>query len=225
MFGRNPKRKPELAFEKYDGETLQIQEIFATFQGEGFFAGRASVFIRLGGCNLACGFCDTEFESFKPTTLDEIIKQATSLSINMLNPLAVITGGEPLRQNIAPLCKSLISSGFEVQIETNGTLFQELPALVHIICSPKAVNNYAPLRHDMLHRANALKFIISATQKPYDSVPEVGQSMRHTLPIYLQPMDEYCPLKNARNMAHTIKLTQYGSYNLSFQLHKMLGVA
>jgi organic radical activating enzyme len=222
MFGSNPKRKPLLN----DGSSLQVQEIFATMQGEGPFAGRASVFVRLGGCNLACGFCDTEFESFQPATLHEIMQQVNQLAANHLCPLAIITGGEPLRQNISPLCEKLIANNFEIQIETNGTLFQELPAQVQIICSPKAASGYyAPLRPDMLHRTNALKFIISSTQPPYNNVPEIGQSTRPDLPIYVQPMDEYCPLKNARNMAHAIKLSQKHNYNLSIQLHKILDVA
>ncbi len=222
MFGRNPKRKPILN----DGDVLQIQEIFATMQGEGPHAGRASVFVRLGGCNLACGFCDTEFESFAPLSIQAIMQQVQTCSANYVASLVVITGGEPLRQNIAPLCEALIAQGYVVQIETNGTLFQALPHLVEIICSPKAASGfYGTLRPDLLHRVNALKFIISATQKPYDFVPEVGQSAIPSLPIYLQPMDEYCPLKNAHNMSHTIKLSKAKNYHLSLQLHKIIGVA
>jgi 7-carboxy-7-deazaguanine synthase len=222
MFGRNPKRKPLIN----DGSILQVQEIFPTLQGEGFFAGQAAVFIRLGGCNLACSFCDTEFESFHEMELNSIIAKAKELSRNHIRPFAVITGGEPMRQNIAPLCEKLIADGFTVQIETNGTLFRELPKSVHIICSPKAVDGkYFPLRPDILSRANALKFIISVNQSPYDTVPDVGQFARPDLMVYLQPMDEYCSQKNAANMGHTLKLVHEYRCNLSLQLHKMLDVA
>ena len=57
MFGKNPIRKPE----NHDGNFLKIQEIFYTIQGEGIYSGYPAVFVRLGGCNLACKFCDTDF--------------------------------------------------------------------------------------------------------------------------------------------------------------------
>jgi organic radical activating enzyme len=222
MFGSNPKRKPIIN----DGNILQVQEIFPTMQGEGFFAGQAAIFIRLGGCNLACSFCDTEFESFNGMSIDHIINQAQKLSHNHIKPFVVITGGEPMRQNILPLCEKLINLGFTIQIETNGTLFQELPKEVHIICSPKAVGDkYYALRPDVLERVNALKFIISANLPPYNIVPNVGQTKRSNLPIYLQPMDEYCEKKNSLNIAHTIRLAKETDCNISLQLHKMLDIA
>jgi organic radical activating enzyme len=222
MFGNNPKRPPE----KGDGLSLFVQDIFPTLQGEGMFAGRAAVFLRLGGCNLACSFCDTEFESFQLLTLDAIMARLTSYAKAMHAPLLVITGGEPLRQPLIPLCEAAIAQGFEIQIETNGTLFQPLPDAVHIVCSPKATSaGYAPLRPDMLARANALKFILCADHPHYATVPEIGQAHRPSLPIYVQPMDEYCASKNARNMAHSIKIAGEGGYFLSMQLHKMLDVA
>jgi organic radical activating enzyme len=222
MFGHNPKRPPE----KGDGSTLLVQEIFPTLQGEGMFTGRAAVFVRLGGCNLACTFCDTEFESFQPMRLTDVLAQCEGYAASMAHPLLVITGGEPLRQTLLPLCEAALARGFDVQIETNGTLFQALPDAVHIVCSPKATAaGYAPLRPDMLARTNALKFIISAEHPAYNSVPDIGQALRPDVPIYVQPMDEYDVMRNARNVAHTIKLAgQYG-YHLSMQLHKMLGVA
>jgi 7-carboxy-7-deazaguanine synthase len=222
MFGNNPKRPPE----KGDGHNLFVQEIFPTLQGEGMFAGRASVFLRLGGCNLACSFCDTEFESYQQMTLDAIMSEVICYAIPMQRPLLVITGGEPLRQFLSPLCEAALVRGFDIQIETNGTLFQPLPEAVQIVCSPKANNaGYAPLRPDMLGRANALKFIIAANHPYYSEVPEIGQTSRPDLPIYVQPMDEYCVIKNARNMAHAIKIAGENGYLLSMQLHKMLDVA
>ncbi|TAE83367.1 MAG: 7-carboxy-7-deazaguanine synthase QueE [Alphaproteobacteria bacterium] len=223
MFGSNPKRPPIHG----DGTMLDVQEIFPTFQGEGPFTGRNAVFIRLGGCNLACTFCDTEFESYHAMALEQIMIRTHALAQRMIAPLVVISGGEPLRQPIEPLCRALLDAGMTVQIETNGTLFRPLPSEVHIICSPKAPSGtYGIIRHDLLERCTALKFIISATNPAYSDVPDVGQSsLGRTIPIYVQPMDEYDDHKNAQNFAHTVALARKGGYVLGMQLHKIFGVA
>ncbi len=81
MFGKNKILKPEI----HEGASLKVQEIFATFQGEGPFVGYPSVFVRLGGCNLACDFCDTEFDSFKEISLEKILKKVEELSAQNLS--------------------------------------------------------------------------------------------------------------------------------------------
>lgn len=217
MYGQNPIRPAEAG----NGTTLQVQEIFPTLQGEGPRAGQPAVFIRLGGCNLACDFCDTEFESFQPMALAAVVTEVTRLRASA--HLAVITGGEPLRQNIAPLCEALLAEGMIVQIETNGTLMRPLPEGVEIVCSPKTTTgHYAPLRPDVLARATALKFIVSATHPLYHNVGEVGQAAYGT-PVYVQPMDEG-ERKNAANTAHALALAQANGYILSLQLHKLLEI-
>ncbi|MDE3061158.1 MAG: 7-carboxy-7-deazaguanine synthase QueE, partial [Pseudomonadota bacterium] len=202
---------------------LAVKRIFPTLQGEGPYAGQPAVFVRLGGCNLACAFCDTDFEDFSALGLDEIIGEVKRLAEGVRR-LVVMTGGEPLRQNIAPLCEALLAKGFKVQIETNGTLWRELPQAVEIVCSPKNTGGgYAPLREDVLPRVNAFKFIISKNDSKYDHVAEVGQS-RYGTPVYVQPMDEYDDTRNAENLAHALTLAQTQGYRLSLQLHKILGI-
>ena len=193
-------------------------------QGEGPFAGHPSVFVRLGGCNLACDFCDTEFESFQEMSLGTMITHIEKES-GGLRDLVVITGGEPFRQEIGPLCRELLAREFRVQIETNGTLWREIPAEVNIVCSPKmSGGTYHSLRPDLLARVDALKFIVSATHSDYRNVGEVGQA-NHAIPVYVQPMDEGDAAKNAANTAHALALAQSHGYRLSLQLHKMLGIA
>jgi len=216
MYGKNPLRPPE----KGDGSTLDVQHVFATIQGEGPYAGVPAVFIRLGGCNLACTFCDTEFESFRKMELEGIVARVKELVGSAR--LIVITGGEPLRQPIAPLCEALLEAGFKVQIETNGTLWRELPEAVEIVCSPKNTGSgYFPVRADLLSRINAFKFIISAEQSGYGDVSDVGQG---GIPVYVQPMDEYDEAKNEANLALAMQLSQRHGYRLSLQLHKIIGV-
>lgn len=219
MYGNNPIRPPV----KGDGQRLDIVEIFKTFQGEGPFTGWPAVFVRLGGCNLACDFCDTEFEQFTSLDIHEIQQKIDTLA-GSTHRLIVITGGEPLRQPIERLCEALLATGYQVQIETNGTLWRPLPEEVDIICSPKNQNGqYFPLRSDLLSRITALKFIISQHHPNYQDSAEVGQTS-HNIPVYLQPMDEGDETKNATNLNHTVTLAQKYGYRISLQTHKIAGV-
>lgn len=224
MYGNNPKRAAEFG----DGFVLKVQKIFKTLQGEGPNVGAPAIFIRLGGCNLACSFCDTEFEDFIEVELNEIISQISRLSLNdrgvkSVN-LVVITGGEPLRQQISPLCDRLIEDNYAVQIETNGTIYRTIPKEVEIICSPKVVaGNYLSVREDMLPKISAFKFLISANIKEYSSVPELGQK-RCNIPVFVQAMDEYKEEINVQNLKLAVDIAINNSYRLSYQIHKNLGI-
>ena len=245
MFGKNKIMKPEI----HSGENLDVQEVFSTLQGEGPYVGQPSVFIRLGGCNLACNFCDTEFDSYNKISLKKILSRVEKLAKNskgiVVRKLIVITGGEPLRQPIERLCEELVKRNFLVQIETNGTLFRKLPKEIKIICSPKISictpnrtanasarsplnkgeprGKYHQIRPDLLSRINAFKFIISKNQKNYRDVAEVGQS-KLQIPVYVQPMDEYDEAKNQANLELAKKLCEEHGYFLSLQTHKILGI-
>ncbi|NBX03236.1 MAG: 7-carboxy-7-deazaguanine synthase QueE [Alphaproteobacteria bacterium] len=224
MRGKNPIRKPETS----DGSELFVKHIFPTLQGEGLFAGWPAVFVRLGGCNLACTFCDTDFEGYAALGVFKIVERVQELAQNndgkRVRSLVVITGGEPLRQNIFLLCEALLADGFKIQIETNGTLFRELPEGVDIICSPKNTGaGYFPIRADLLPRISALKFIISASDSNYSDVADVGQNV-HATPVYVQPMDEYDVTKNAANRALALELAMQHGYRLSLQTHKLLEI-
>ena len=157
MFGNNSK----LPFEKGDGNCLKVHSIFETIQGEGPYSGHQAIFIRVSGCNLACKFCDTEFDNYKALEIQYILKKIQSFE--QIKPLIVITGGEPFRQNISSLCKLLIMHDFNVQVETNGTLYLDIPNEVELVCSPKISNSrYNIIRDDVLKQTIAIKFLISS---------------------------------------------------------------
>ncbi len=211
-----------------DGSILQIQEIFASFQGEGIYAGTPAIFVRLGGCNLTCNFCDTEFESFSEKNINEIITEVVELSLNKerkkVRNLVIITGGEPLRQPIERLCEELLLKDFAIQIETNGSIYRKLNNKISVICSPKNTGkSYYNLRDEVLQQITALKFIISANRQDYNFVPDLGQN-QYNIPVYIQPMDEYDLEKNAKNLAYVVKLSQEYGYKISIQLQKIAGV-
>lgn len=101
--------------------SVSITEIFYSIQGESLHAGRACTFVRLSGCNLRCRYCDTRYayEPGKPMTTDEIISFVKGYDCTLVE----ITGGEPLLQLETPhLAKTLLDDGYEVLIETNGSL-------------------------------------------------------------------------------------------------------
>jgi len=216
MFGQNPIRGPEFG----DGSLLYITEIFPTMQGEGPLAGAPAVFVRLGGCNLACKFCDTEFEIFEAMQLEVILEKIDDFARGKIK-LVVITGGEPFRQEISLLCESLISKNYQVQIETNGTLYRKVPSEVMIVCSPKNAGiGYSKIRDDILNHAIAVKFLVSKTNKLYNFVPKLDLSV----PIYIQPMDEYDPAKNEGNLKFAYELAMEYGYRISLQIHKILNI-
>lgn len=157
MFGKNKLVPPTYtragrsSEAETKGEKLTVKSIFYTIQGEGPFIGMPAVFVRLAGCNLACTFCDTDFEDGELMTVDAILEQVEQCKIN--TSLIVLTGGEPMRQQILPLCFSAINRGYKIQIETAGTCCPPaiadgsangmgLPSLMGngqltIVCSPK----------------------------------------------------------------------------------------
>jgi organic radical activating enzyme len=221
MFGQNLIRPPVQG----DGSRLEVKHVFPTLQGEGPFVGQPSVFVRLAGCNLACHFCDTEFEDGREMALAEILEDVTRLASDAngmrVRDLVVITGGEPFRQPIGPLCSALLDAGFRVQIETNGTIFRPVDDRVHIICSPKNTGQgYMPVRPDMDARVSAYKFLLSTRDDRYQQVPPV----RTDVPVYVQPMDEYDAEANAANLAFAARMAQERGFRLSLQMHKMLGI-
>jgi 7-carboxy-7-deazaguanine synthase len=218
MFGNNPK----LPFEKGDGASLKIHSIFETIQGEGPYSGHQAIFIRLSGCNLACKFCDTEFDNYKVLEVQDILKKIKSFK--QIKPLIVITGGEPFRQNIAPLCKLLIMHNFNVQVETNGTLYLDIPNEIELVCSPKISNSrYNIIRDDVLKQTIAIKFLISSHSANYYDISEVGQK-KHGIPVYVQPMDEYNNTINQKNLILAQEVAKKHNAILSLQLHKILNI-
>lgn len=190
--------------------TLLVRTIFFTQQGEGPLAGQPSVFVRLGGCNLGakgvgaagCDFCDTDFRidrsevmSFSDiheTALEEIRKVtgASGGGGRFPDPLYVVTGGEPmLQKNLVDFCGS---TGWRIQIETNGMYFLPLPDHVTVVVSPKVGTSgkYPKPKGEVLTIASCLKFVVSADpESTYHTIPEYG--FQFTKPVYVSPMAVY----------------------------------
>lgn len=122
---------------------MRVAEIYKSIQGEGFLTGTESVFVRVAGCNLRCGFCDTPFASWSPEgedlSVDEILGQVTALTCRHV----VLTGGEPLLfAEMLPLCQQLREAGHWLTIETAGTLY--LPLACDLMSISPKLSNSAP---------------------------------------------------------------------------------
>ena len=207
--------------------TYSVKEIFYTLQGEGARAGRPAVFLRFAGCNLwsgleqdragaACKFCDTEFVGTDGTGggkfsgADDLARAAKEQWPGGGKPYVVCTGGEPLLQLDDALIAALHDQGFEIAIETNGTL--EPPAGIDWICvSPKAD---AP---QVLKGGDELKLVFP--QKGGEPERYAGQDFCH---FFLQPMDS--PEREANTRAAVEYCLMHPQWRLSLQTHKFLGV-
>ena len=141
-----------------DGRLLPLVEDFYTLQGEGFHTGRAAYFIRLGGCDIGCSWCDSKCtwnpSLFPPVPVSDIIARAVSYPARAV----VITGGEPLTYPLGPLCKGLKEAGdISIFLETSGA--KPLSGQPDWIClSPK--QNHPPLP-GIYSLANELKVIVT----------------------------------------------------------------
>ena len=214
--------------------TLDIQSIFLTFQGEGPYSGEAAVFIRLAGCNLQCPQCDTNYSDPLITCsprhildrIQEIKRGAT---------LAVITGGEPFRQNIGGLVKGLKLLGMKVQIETNGTLAPTNPDFLRdttVICSPKT-GSVAPKLHRWISH---YKYPVGTELNLKDGLPRtvLGHSAKPCVArphegfvghVYLYPADEGNEFSQKISMQLiTDSVLRFG-YIAQLQVHKYYGVS
>ncbi|MDX1580982.1 MAG: 7-carboxy-7-deazaguanine synthase [Alphaproteobacteria bacterium] len=209
--------------------TYSIKELFYTLQGEGAQTGRPAVFLRFAGCNLwtgreqdrakaICQFCDTDFVGtdgpgggqFETAEgLAEAVAQ-TWPEQALGRPYVVCTGGEPLLQMDAPLIDALHRQGFEIAIETNGTL--KAPDGIDWICvSPKAG---APL---VQTSGDELKLVY-----PQDELlPETVQGLRFQH-FFLQPMDGPDLARNTE--AATNYCLSHPHWRLSLQTHKLIGI-
>ena len=214
-----------------DGLNLDVHDVFLTIQGEGPFSGERAVFVRLAGCNLQCPGCDTDYTTARVQMLTgDVVLQVIDQAPDPI--LVVITGGEPFRQNITPLVETLLTLGYRVQIETNGSLSPSpnFPARAIIVCSPKtgSVDKVIADRADcfkyVLHEdAVNLEDGLPIRALDHSCKPYVHRTTRD-VPVYLQPMDSVNLAQNARNLQVTVESCMKYGYILQLQIHKIIGV-
>ena len=163
------------------GEMLPLMEAFYTIQGEGFYKGTAAYFIRVGGCDVGCHWCDVkeswDAEKHPPTHIDAIVQQSVKYSKTI-----VVTGGEPLMWNMLPLTQKLKENGMNTHIETSGS--HPLTGIWDWIClSPKKLKLPTP---EALQKANELKVIVY-NNHDFLFAEEMASKVSDKCILYLQP--------------------------------------
>lgn len=209
--------------------TYAVKEIFYTLQGEGANTGRAAVFCRFAGCNLwngreddradaTCKFCDTDFVGINgPGGGTFVTAEALAGAVAAAWPVSdsgkrfvVCTGGEPLLQLDTLLLGALHAAGFEVAVETNGTL--PPPGGIDWLCvSPKAGANLVARAGDEIKLVYPQS---GAEPERFERLP-----FRH---FFLQPMDG--PDRQANTDAALRYCLAHPRWRLSLQTHKLLGI-
>lgn len=209
--------------------TYKVKEIFYTLQGEGANSGRPAVFCRFAGCNLwsgkevdrekaICKFCDTDFVWNSSTDIakfnspEDLAKAVADLwpITKSGKPLVVCTGGEPLLQMDSDLISAFHDNGFEVAVETNGTV--KAPDGIDWLCvSPKANT------HLVLKAGHEIKLIF-----PQESAsPDLYENYDFQS-FYLQPMDGTYSERNTLLAIEYCKA--HPQWRLSVQIHKIIGI-
>lgn len=194
---------------------MRVNETFVSLQGEGYFTGTPAFFLRLSGCNLKCPFCDTNHQTYKEMSEDEIVQEASREKPRHI----VITGGEPALQLTESLVDKLHEAGFFVQVETNGTL--PLPQSIDwVTCSPKSL-------HLSIQNIDELKVLYKGEgDNPEHFLNSLPKKVSGRGPrLYLQPLDTGDEMRNRIILRDTIAyILQHPKWKLSLQTHKLLGI-
>jgi len=207
--------KIDVAQKVKDGTMLPLMEEFYTIQGEGFHKGTAAFFIRVGGCDVGCHWCDVKeswnAETHPPTAITHIVENAAKYSDTI-----VVTGGEPLMWNMLPLTEALKGKNLKTHIETSGAY--ELTGVWDWIClSPKKNKLPKSIIYDEAHE---LKIIV---YNKHDLIfaEEEAKKVNGNCILYLQPewsvRDKVTPIIVDYVM-------QNPKWKVSLQTHKYLNI-
>ncbi len=195
---------------------LPVMESFYTIQGEGFHEGKAAYFIRLGGCDVGCFWCDVK-ESWDATkhpikTINEIVQKAESHP----GRLIVITGGEPLMHNLDELTEALHRAGFATNIETSGS--HPLSGKWDWIClSPKKFKVPLP---DILLQADELKIVVY-NQSDFAWAEKYSALVSDMCKLYLQPEWDKASVVTPSIIDY---IKRNPKWELSLQIHKYINI-
>jgi organic radical activating enzyme len=195
---------------------LSLMEHFYTLQGEGRYSGQASYFIRLGGCDVGCTWCDVK-ESWDATKHPQVtIEYIVNVVRVSGSPIAVITGGEPLMHNLSGLTAQLKSIGVRTHIETSGA--HPLSGSWDWIClSPKKFK--AP-REEVIKRANELKVVVY-NKSDFEWAEKYAALVSPDCLLYLQPEWSKASVMNSLIVSY---IKENPKWIFSSQSHKFLDI-
>jgi organic radical activating enzyme len=197
------------------GHLLPLMEEFYTIQGEGFHKGTAAYFVRIGGCDVGCHWCDVKeswlAELHPPTETKKIVANAVKYSNTI-----VVTGGEPLMWDMGPLTQQLKTEGVQTHIETSGAY--KLSGVWDWIClSPKKMKRPTD---EVYERANELKCIVY-NKDDFKFAEEQAEKVNKDCILYLQP--EWS--KRDKMMPQIVDYVMANpKWKVSLQTHKYLNI-
>jgi len=203
--------------------TLKITEIFPSIQGEGLRQGEATIFVRLAGCNLRCPFCDTKYawENGKNYTIEKIVEKVKKIEKHFPSQWLCLTGGEPLLQNVAELIKNLKERNFKIQVETNATLYRDLPVDWYTI-SPKPEKYFYQPEYKC--KAKEVKLIVTR-ELELRVIQNLRKNFPLKVPILLQPQsNRKWSFEKALKLLHQSLKKGLQNIKISIQLHKIYGI-
>ena len=189
---------------------LKVNDIFHSVQGEGFYTGQLTTFIRLSGCNVKCNikkFCDTEYNSYKEMNEDEIISKLKYKTV-------CITGGEPLEQNIHKLCRKLRESGRQVHIQTSGTIDIDddlFSVTNHVVISPKL-----PVDKLKITRCDEIKVVYIGQN--VESYYKFAGARYH----YIQPVEKNGSFNTKETFEKLSEMANNDKWRFNLQSHKYI---
>jgi organic radical activating enzyme len=206
-------------------DTLKVCELFASFQGEGCRYGISSIFLRLSGCHIGCPYCDTP-ESWGPggerVALDDLMGRIGLLRADRPKAQLVITGGEPLEQDLGLLVERARDTGLFVAIETSGLLFQDLPVDWWAVAPKKHRDHH--IHEALLPRVNEIKVVVQ-DKLGLEDIFQLRQRLPE-VPIFLQP-DVYNQGQQAYaqvlNLADQADRAGIPAVRVGMQLHRIYG--
>ncbi len=201
---------------KDTGIYLPLVEKFYSIQGEGFHTGKAAFFLRIGGCDVGCSWCDTKF-AWDPAQWEMI--HINSIICDVRDSGAdsvVITGGEPLMYNLDPLCSELKALNIKTYLETSGS--HELTGIWDWIClSPK---KNLPPTGNICSLAGELKVIIES-EDDFKWAEQYREKVKPACKLYLQP--EWSNYKKI--MPQVVEyVKKHTGWSISLQSHKFMGI-
>jgi len=193
-----------------------LMEDFYTLQGEGFYAGQAAYFIRLGGCDVGCTWCDVkdswDADKHPKISTENIVKKAKAHA----GKIAVITGGEPAMYDLGSLCDALHAAGFRVHIETSGA-YALKGNIDWVTLSPKKFK--APLM-ECMERADELKVVVY-NKTDFEWAEHHAKKVGRDCKLYLQPEWSKRELINPLIIKY---IQQHPQWQLSLQTHKYINI-
>lgn len=210
-------------------KNLLVSEIFFSINGEGLEIGKPTVFLRLSGCNLDCSWCDTKYANYNVVekNIDEILDEIGKINNGIKSVL--ITGGEPLLQDIEELVEILHEKGYYISIETNGSIYHDILLKIDFISvdikTPSSKNEtndldiFNKIVNAIIKRNGQMKTVIS-DKNDYIFIKKFINENSFNVPLIIQPCWDKLTYKELCEL-YTKDPIDHNNVRILLQIHKV----